>query len=103
VLAELPGREQQADAAAQEKQRATRAAHGGSRLAVTIGRNDPSPVRQRAEVQALLRGPMTEPTTIPPRLRVWIQARRRHHLSHAQVQMARELGMNPTTVASDEP
>lgn len=26
----------------------------------------------------------------------WIDARRRHHLSHAQVQMARELGMNPT-------
>jgi hypothetical protein len=29
------------------------------------------------------------------RLQVWIEARRRHHLSHAQVQMARELGMNP--------
>ena len=25
----------------------------------------------------------------------WIAARRRHHLSHAHVQMARELGMNP--------
>jgi DNA excision repair protein ERCC-3 len=25
----------------------------------------------------------------------WIEARKRHHLSHAQVQMARELGMNP--------
>jgi hypothetical protein len=25
----------------------------------------------------------------------WIEARRRHHLSHAHVQMARELGMNP--------
>jgi hypothetical protein len=25
----------------------------------------------------------------------WIDARRRHHLSHAQVQMARELGMSP--------
>ena len=25
----------------------------------------------------------------------WIDARQRHHLSHAQVQMARELGMNP--------
>lgn len=25
----------------------------------------------------------------------WIAARKRHHLSHAQVQMARELGMNP--------
>ncbi len=26
----------------------------------------------------------------------WIDARKRHHLSHAQVQMARELGLNPT-------
>ena len=26
----------------------------------------------------------------------WIDARKRHHLSHAQVQMAHELGMNPT-------
>lgn len=28
-------------------------------------------------------------------LQPWIDARRRHKLSHAQVQMARELGMNP--------
>ena len=32
---------------------------------------------------------------IPERLKVWIEARKRHHLSHAHVQMARELGMNP--------
>ena len=32
---------------------------------------------------------------IPNRLLVWIAARKRHHLTHAQVQMARELGMNP--------
>lgn len=25
----------------------------------------------------------------------WMAARKRHHLSHAHVQMARELGMNP--------
>jgi hypothetical protein len=31
----------------------------------------------------------------PPDLQIWIDARRRHHLSHAHVQMARELGMNP--------
>lgn len=29
------------------------------------------------------------------KLQVWMDARTRHHLSHAQVQMARELGMNP--------
>lgn len=32
---------------------------------------------------------------VPERLQVWIEARKRHRLSHAQVQMARELGMNP--------
>jgi hypothetical protein len=32
---------------------------------------------------------------IPPHLQDWIDARKRHHLSHAHVQMARELGMNP--------
>jgi hypothetical protein len=32
---------------------------------------------------------------ISARLQVWIDARKRHHLSHAQVQMARELGLNP--------
>ena len=37
---------------------------------------------------------------IPPNLQVWIDARRRHHLSHAQVQIARELGMNPAKLGS---
>jgi len=30
----------------------------------------------------------------------WIDARKRHHLSHAEVQMARELGMNPKRLAA---
>lgn len=34
-------------------------------------------------------------TRIPGKLHVWIEARKRHGLSHAQIQMARELGMNP--------
>ena len=29
------------------------------------------------------------------RMQEWIDARKRHHLSHAQVHMARRLGMNP--------
>ena len=29
------------------------------------------------------------------KLMAWIDARKRHRLSHAQIQMARELGMNP--------
>ncbi len=32
---------------------------------------------------------------IPNKLQVWVEARRRYHLSDAQIQMARELGMNP--------
>ena len=32
---------------------------------------------------------------IPERLQAWIDARQRHGLTHAHVQMARELGMNP--------
>lgn len=30
-----------------------------------------------------------------PKLEAWIAARKRHHLSHAHVQMAREMGLNP--------
>lgn len=32
---------------------------------------------------------------LPPRLQAWVDARNRHKLTHAQVQMARELGLNP--------
>ena len=31
----------------------------------------------------------------PEKYRIWIDARKRFHLSNAQIQMARELGMNP--------
>jgi len=31
-------------------------------------------------------------------LKDWIEARKRHRLSHAHLQMARELGMNPRTL-----
>ena len=37
----------------------------------------------------------SKPVRIPDHLQEWITARKRHRLSHAQVQMARELGMNP--------
>ncbi len=36
-----------------------------------------------------------KPVRIPPNLLPWIEARKRFGLSHAQIQMARELGMNP--------
>jgi len=32
---------------------------------------------------------------ISPKLQVWIDARKRYHLTDAQIQMARELGLNP--------
>jgi len=32
---------------------------------------------------------------IPEKYQAWIDVRKRYHLSHAHVQMARELGMNP--------
>jgi hypothetical protein len=32
---------------------------------------------------------------VPQALQPWVDARKRFHLSHAHVQMARELGMNP--------
>ena len=37
---------------------------------------------------------------IKQRLQPWVEARRRFRLSHAQVQMARELGMNPKRLGS---
>ena len=37
---------------------------------------------------------------IPEDMQRWIDARKRFHLSHAQVQMARELGMSPRKLGS---
>jgi hypothetical protein len=38
---------------------------------------------------------MPKKQTIPEKYQVWIDARQKYHLSHAQIQMARELGLNP--------
>ena len=35
---------------------------------------------------------------VDPKLQPWIDARKKFRLSHAHVQMARELGMNPKTL-----
>jgi hypothetical protein len=44
---------------------------------------------------------MSKPAnTTPAKLQTWMQARKRHHLSHAQVQMTRELGMNAAELGS---
>ena len=41
------------------------------------------------------RDDMAKQKKLPPELQAWVDARKRFHLSHAHVQMARELGMNP--------
>jgi hypothetical protein len=38
---------------------------------------------------------MTKVRKTNDRMQAWIDARKRHRLSHAEVQMARDLGMNP--------
>ena len=38
---------------------------------------------------------MAKKINIPEKYRIWIEVRRRYHLSDAQIQMARELGLNP--------
>jgi len=38
---------------------------------------------------------MANKAKVPEKYQVWINARKRYHLSHAHIQMARELGMNP--------
>ena len=38
---------------------------------------------------------MKKSATIPEELKPWIEARKRHRLSHMHIQMAKELGMNP--------
>lgn len=38
---------------------------------------------------------MTRKKRIPDKYQMWIDARKRYHLSHVHIQMARQLGMNP--------
>src|SRR6266508_4852398 len=38
---------------------------------------------------------MAKKKKVPDKLQIWIDARKQYRLSHAQVQMARELRMNP--------
>lgn len=38
---------------------------------------------------------MARRAKVPEKYQVWIDARKRYHLSHAHIQMARDLSMNP--------
>ena len=64
--------------------------------AILLGWRSPSP---KPGSDSGAGGPGSRMNSTPPRigdrLQEWIAARKRHHLSHAHVQMARELGMNP--------
>ena len=43
---------------------------------------------------------MAKKKKIPDKFKFWIDVRNKYHLSHAQIQMARELGMNPKKFGS---
>ena len=42
-----------------------------------------------------MRHGMPKKNFVPQKEQTWIDARKKYHLSHAHIQMARELGMNP--------
>ena len=43
---------------------------------------------------------MAKKNKIPYKYKSWIDARKKYHLSHAHIQMAQELGMNPKKFGS---
>ena len=43
---------------------------------------------------------MSKKGFIPQKVRPWVEARKKFRLSHAQIQMARELGLNPKKFGS---
>jgi hypothetical protein len=40
------------------------------------------------------------PKALSPQVQAWVEARKRHHLSHAEVQMACELELNPRKIGN---
>lgn len=45
---------------------------------------------------------MAHTKKLDPKLQAWVDARKRHHLSHAHVQMARELALNPSKLGGKD-
>ena len=43
---------------------------------------------------------MSKKSFIPHKLKLWVEARQKYRLSHTQIQMARELGLNPKKFGS---
>ena len=43
---------------------------------------------------------MAKKNKLPQKLKIWLDARKKYHLTDAQIQMARELGMNPKKFGS---
>jgi hypothetical protein len=52
-------------------------------------------IRSRNEINGSEANRVAKKRKPNQKMQEWIDARKRHHLSHVQVQMARELGMNP--------
>ena len=42
---------------------------------------------------------MAKKAKFPEKYQVWIDVRKRYHLSHAHIQMAREVGLNPKKIS----
>ncbi len=73
--------------------------------AVVYAGSECDPYRNLNGWQDLLRlgrrsliGPVAKKKKVPPKLQPWVEARKRFGLSHAHIQMARELGLNPKKV-----
>jgi hypothetical protein len=59
----------------------------------------PRPQADATEIVSVRkRESMAKKKKIPEKLQIWIDARKKYRLSHAQVQMARELGLNPKKI-----
>lgn len=43
---------------------------------------------------------MPKKSFVPHKLKLWVEARQKYRLSHTQIQMARELGLNPKKFGS---
>jgi len=70
---------------------------GGPAPRFDILRNlrEPSPVKLNVVPPRTDHEIVPKNSFIPQKLRPWIEARKRYRLPHAQIQMARELSMNP--------
>ena len=53
------------------------------------------PVKPNVDFQGIHENIMAKEKKLSPKYQVWVDARKRYRLSHAHIQMAREIGLNP--------